>query len=568
MHLLNTSTLQLRNFVKSIPSYAILSHTWGDEEVTFDDVDKAHTVNLRGYEKLKQSCAQALEDGFEWIWVDTCCINKTSSAELSEAINSMYNWYWGAEICYAYLSDVPDRHLTESEWFRRGWTLQELLAPAVVEFYKKDWTRIGTKWSLVDDIQEATGIEKKYLLDRRMIKSACVGKKFSWASHRKTTRPKDAAYCMLGLLQVNMPMLYGEGSRAFHRLQLEILKQTRDHTIFVWEPPSNPYDRYSRYKESVGTRRKDMTDNEFWGMLAPSPACFAVHCRKEIFPLIYLESLNLLTHEMTNMGLRITLPCIHRDDNGMLGVLNCRTSEDYCVAVPLRERKGEPTVRIPNAPIQYLMPFTALEDKLIDMFVEAETLEDAITAWDPYILKVGSIQLWDSPKEGFGTPQLVSSTEGPSRPPRNIIEPTMEELEEEKAVRLPVVQENVKDGIMLDEQNCGAVCLSIGSTALAIVLGHQQHFTYLKLVSCTADTNIIQELEKCEEGMQSANNNKETSYLRDYMEEEVGDLTVTVSIKRSHWQASPCWKLAILIWITAMGRPGPDNSTHRPVFEV
>ena len=123
--------------------------------------------------------------------------------------------------------------MAESEWFNRGWTLQELLAPAAVEFYSEDWVRLGTKLNLVDDIQHTTGIEKRFLINRVSIRWACIGKKFSWASHRKTTRPEDAAYSLLGLVGVSMPMLYGEGQKAFYRLQLEILKQTRDHTIFV-----------------------------------------------------------------------------------------------------------------------------------------------------------------------------------------------------------------------------------------------------------------------------------------------------------------------------------------------
>jgi hypothetical protein len=121
MHLLNTSTLKLKDFIKAVPNYAILSHTWNEEEVTFDDIDKPHAVLMKGYEKVSQSCKQALKDGYEWIWVDTCCIDKKSSAELSEAINSMYDWYWRAEICYVYLRDVPSGPLVESEWFRRGW---------------------------------------------------------------------------------------------------------------------------------------------------------------------------------------------------------------------------------------------------------------------------------------------------------------------------------------------------------------------------------------------------------------------------------------------------------------
>lgn len=146
MWLLNTTTLTLRSFVENIPSYVILSHTWGKEEVGFDDTDKPYTLRMAGYDRIVGCCQLAISDGFEWIWIDTCCIDKRSSAELSEAINSMYKYYWSAAICYAYLSDVPvgspwepnmepRKHFIKSRWFRREWTLQELLAPIVVEFY-------------------------------------------------------------------------------------------------------------------------------------------------------------------------------------------------------------------------------------------------------------------------------------------------------------------------------------------------------------------------------------------------------------------------------------------------
>jgi len=126
MWLLNTSTLTLRAFIGDIPEYVILSHTWGEGEVTFDDIGKPHALNMAGYNKIAGCCGLAVRDGFEWAWIDTCCIDKRSSAELSEAINSMYHWYWQATICYAYMSDVSngpewEQELRESRWFTRGW---------------------------------------------------------------------------------------------------------------------------------------------------------------------------------------------------------------------------------------------------------------------------------------------------------------------------------------------------------------------------------------------------------------------------------------------------------------
>ncbi|KAL1600119.1 hypothetical protein SLS59_006193 [Nothophoma quercina] len=186
---------------------------------------------MAGYDKIRHCCGQAKDDGYEWVWIDTCCIDKRSSAELSEAINSMYQWYWNAEICYAHLVDVikdplldgNDASFIASRWFSRGWTLQELLAPETVEFYDGNWQILGTKLSLLDSICEASQIDMKYLLKRELIKEASIATIFSWASRRKTTRSEDIAYCLLGLVSINMPMLYGEGDRAFYRLQLEII---------------------------------------------------------------------------------------------------------------------------------------------------------------------------------------------------------------------------------------------------------------------------------------------------------------------------------------------------------
>jgi hypothetical protein len=140
----------LREFLGDIiPKYVILSHTWGEEEVTFQDIqDLKKAREKKGFQKLEQCCAKAEADGFQWVWMDTCCIDKSSSAELSEAINSMYQWYKNSQICYAYLEDVSlstlgETRLEKSRWFMRGWTLQELIAPSIVEFYDVEVSIIG-----------------------------------------------------------------------------------------------------------------------------------------------------------------------------------------------------------------------------------------------------------------------------------------------------------------------------------------------------------------------------------------------------------------------------------------
>jgi hypothetical protein len=224
MRLINTETLMLEEFFSSeAPPYAILSHTWGDEEVPFYEYQDnlGYEVPKAGLEKIKRFCRQAAWYGYQYAWVDTCCIDKRNSAELSEAINSMYRWYYDAGICLIYLSDVPilddgfkqAQALQSSRWFTRGWTLQELIAPTRREFYAADWSHISSTsekgWNLIDYVVQSTRVRKEVLLDRRQVKSICVAEKMSWAAGRNTTRPEDSAYSLLGLFNVSMPILYG-----------------------------------------------------------------------------------------------------------------------------------------------------------------------------------------------------------------------------------------------------------------------------------------------------------------------------------------------------------------------
>jgi hypothetical protein len=312
MRLIHTPTLQLKEWITEAPHYVILSHTWGPEEVTFDDFSQPHAQSMLGYEKIRRCCEQAIRDGFEWAWVDTCCIDKRSSAELSEAINSMWKWYWNASICYAWLNDVsanarsdPElllQSFQNSKWFTRGWTLQELLAPAVVEFYDETWTILGTKSSLLSIISTVTWIDEVALSERQKIRKASVAQRLSWAATRLTSREEDRAYCLLGLLDLNMPLLYGEGKRAFYRLQLELLKTSEDQTLFAWELPT--------------------ASIEDMGLLAPSPLAFQfsgkIRAGQQDWP----------GSSVTNRGLVIQLPCLPHPDaahtnDGVLAVLNC-----------------------------------------------------------------------------------------------------------------------------------------------------------------------------------------------------------------------------------------------------
>jgi Heterokaryon incompatibility protein (HET) len=327
MRLLDTATLTLHEFIESdIPPYAILSHCWESEEVLFHDIQAGTAPNKKGYSKIRGCCRQASADGFQYAWVDSCCIDKTSSAELSEAINSMYKWYRNSLACYVYLADVTSRDdaklyyqrnsdFRKSRWFTRGWTLQELLAPIRVTFYDLEWVEMGTKMSLGKLISSITGI--KFLFTSQ---EASIAQKMSWASDRMTTRIEDQAYCLMGLLGVNMPPLYGEGSKAFQRLQLELLKITDDETIFAWGYDKTGYEKYTHAP----------------GLLADSVAAF-----RESGDIIQSAfDKDRPPFLMTNKGIRMEVLVDSRSLGGHLIVpLNCK-NQGKTVCLILEELDG------------------------------------------------------------------------------------------------------------------------------------------------------------------------------------------------------------------------------------
>jgi hypothetical protein len=265
MRLLNTApsvegSFTVHEFLDgAIPRYAILSHTWGAEEVTLQDMQSGRATHKQGFAKISDCCALAKGNGFDYIWVDTCCIDKTSSAELSEAINSMYRWYQEADICYAYLADVSPAALSEqqqqqqqpplanmkhSRWFTRGWTLQELIAPTRLVFLDGAWTDLGTRTDLAAQLAHWTDIPVDVLTGAQDVDAVSVAQRMSWASGRQTARIEDQAYCLMGLFDINMPLIYGEGSKAFLRLQEEIIRVSGDHSIFAWRADRNNSDHH------------------------------------------------------------------------------------------------------------------------------------------------------------------------------------------------------------------------------------------------------------------------------------------------------------------------------------
>ena len=292
MWLLSTDRAELHFFTSPDAidgGYVILSHTWDENESTFQDVrGLKERCQLSGENpldlvssKIRQCCVVAARDGFRWVWIDTCCIDKTSSTELSEAINSMFRWYAESEVCYAFLADVPVGDVANASgsafrrarWHKRGWTLQELIAPIHVVFLSRDWTRIGNKTTLTTLLEEITSVPAQVLTREVHFHDLSIAERMSWASMRVTTRAEDEAYCLMGLFNVNMPTIYGEGQQAFRRLQEEIMKQSIDSSLFVWGDPDGFHDHvstvpFAEFYETFNSSVKHIY------LLAPSPRDF------------------------------------------------------------------------------------------------------------------------------------------------------------------------------------------------------------------------------------------------------------------------------------------------------
>lgn len=324
MYLVNVDSLTLKLFQtieKAVEAkYVTLSHTWAEDpedELTFQELKAGNQADKTkpGYWKLRRAAAEVKRIGQEeWLWIDTCCINKESSAELQEGLNSMWEIYRQSQWCLAYLSDVTvkkDRLATDnhphriptdfatSRWFTRGWTLQELLAPPKVLFFANgsagEWTQFGSRGRLTTTLRTITGIPTECLLDRRprpvrdglsidWRQDYCVATKMSWAVNRVTSRVEDMAYCLLGLFDLHMPMLYGEGKHAFRRLQEEIIRKTSDTTLLAWQIPEH--------------EKESLTEPTF---LAPSCNAFKVWCN-----VPYRQTIQSREWAQTNIGLSWT----------------------------------------------------------------------------------------------------------------------------------------------------------------------------------------------------------------------------------------------------------------------
>ena len=349
--------------------YAILSHRWTEKEVSYDEINDLAKMGIKevneirrrdGYQKILNSCKQA-KDKYKWLWIDTCCIDKRSSAELSEAINSMFRWYENSRVCYAYLHDLFDSSFPTTsnrqsngwpEWFSRGWTLQEMIAPRDVRFFNHSWQPIGDKTKLAPTIATITGVPEHIFTDGLRSNRPCVAQIMSWAADRKTTRVEDRAYSLLGLLDVNMPMLYGEGKKAFHRLQLEIIRMSEDQSIFAWD-----------YQKEEGRT---------CSILADDPSCFRECSEMELIdPIDFIKEIKgdtekqlstgdeahdadrLSVFPVTNRGIQIwlSLRCLDDSDVVVEAQLPCR----------FKAQKPPVTIKLISWKRNYYRHFTSLQ---------------------------------------------------------------------------------------------------------------------------------------------------------------------------------------------------------------
>ena len=317
MRLLDTRTLRFVEVSdpKAVP-YAILSHTWdllGEQSFqTVSDIQRTHPGDSVASSpalspKIRDFCAFARNAGYDYCWIDSCCIDKTSSSELTEAINSMYAWYSIADICYAYLADVSSSPATwkgefrTSRWHRRTWTLQELIAPKKLIFLSCDWSDLGSKVTLAPLVEDITRISVDVLMSKELLPSVSVAHRMSWAASREATRAEDRAYSLFGIFDVQMPTIYGEGGeKAFVRLQEEILRHIPDQSIFAWGLRPLPYHGAFRVLRRSEGNTFPVTRQH--GLLASSPRDFEGSRNVERVPYAELRAaLRLVSNTLPSL---------------------------------------------------------------------------------------------------------------------------------------------------------------------------------------------------------------------------------------------------------------------------
>jgi hypothetical protein len=317
----------IRQRVQEQMRYAILSHRWlPTGELTYQEMStittkytteaKAKGMSGTMVEMMYSLCAEMSEDqkvkcgGFvklvkfcniawreyrcQYVWFDTGCINKESSAELEESIRSMFSWYRNSAICVVQLNQTSDApEMPRDPWFKRGWTLQELLAPKTIKFFDQSWypiipialhpndkvpdAELGVPlWKTISKITDIP-------VDELLSFTPGIGnvrQRMTWASRRKTTRIEDMAYCLIGIFDIALSVAYGEGPMAFHRLQLEIMMRSDDKRLFAWNGKPSAYN----------------------SMFAAEPKCFVQS------NLPKTPDVADTTYGLTNRGLHIILP--------------------------------------------------------------------------------------------------------------------------------------------------------------------------------------------------------------------------------------------------------------------
>ncbi|KAI0686611.1 heterokaryon incompatibility protein-domain-containing protein [Earliella scabrosa] len=362
MRLLNTRSGEFRSLdsASAAVPYATLSHVWSKHgEQSYQDILAIqHTVHIerasspdvpedavlqRVSPKIRQACARALADGYEYIWIDFCCIDKTSRTEVSDAVNAAFSWYAHSAVCYAYLEDVDpgdnlsirDSQFRRSRWHTRMWTLLELIAPNDLTFLSREWTPIGTKHELAQLVEDVTGVDSGVLTHDVPLSDVSVARCMSWAAHRAATLKEDEAYALIGLFGVNLPIMYGEGALAFFRLQEEILRIGGDQSIFVWTAST---------REAVAGTYDDSRHT----LLASSPAAFARSrgVRSGVPPNAVVGSGQrdgnaLPVYVPTPHGLRTTLPMLSVGPFTRLALLSCMNEEGHRLGLILRKVDGD-----------------------------------------------------------------------------------------------------------------------------------------------------------------------------------------------------------------------------------